>query len=259
MAFLNNDQTDPEIMNFGTPATQGGGGGTISRGAGGGSMSFGGGGADKGQTASGSFTNLQGYLKANEGAGSGMVDAATRGAQDAYSNVTSGVNKELQSMSTPVASFVAPTGYSPNNFVQKDGYDPLKISSVSPMNFSTNYSGDISKVSDALAGANVGGAAWGKSLSNNMPTATGGGHALNAFLMGNDPSAKSRTSELKDQWGGLAGWLSGKQSQEDSAASAKNAGIDSYNKAVDAWRNAPQTTTATTTPPTTLRTHRLMY
>ena len=47
MAFLNNDQQDPEIMNFGTPATQGGGGGTISRGAGGGSMSFGGGGADR--------------------------------------------------------------------------------------------------------------------------------------------------------------------------------------------------------------------
>lgn len=200
MAFLNNDQQDPEIMNFGTPATQGGGGGTISRGAGGGSMSFGGG-QQKGPTASGSFSNLQGYLKANEGAAQSMFNTANSPTVEKYNQIESAINNP-------------------------DWGNP----------FGSMNSGSFARTADAITGAadkassDLASGKYFSGLAQQIGTKTGGGAALNSAIMGTAPGAAKNAVDNIHKWSGIKGMM-------QDADTAKGLGV-SYKTYMD-WRDKP--------------------
>ncbi len=191
----------------------------------GGGGTFGGGGSTSQRpTQSGAFTNLQGYVNANQGQGANMVNQATQDTQNQYQGAVnaadSGYNNQISSMAPPRARSTFGAGEGGwNDYSTYMG----QLSMPTSTDFTSSLSPSVSGVQAQGQAAQAGGDRWTQGLASGIGAQTGGNRNLNQAIMAIDPSARARSGELANQWSGIGGYISGKQNAAN-VATMGNAG-----------------------------------
>lgn len=190
MAYL--PENDPNAMT----------GGPVNRGGGGTFGSGGGGGSSQKPTQSGMFTNLQGYLNANQGQGGAMVDAYAKPTQADYNKAynTTDESKVWSNMVGGLGNATDRMGQWTPTVDALNEYEKIYNSKNSLVGGINTAAENIMKPFGSSG-----------SISESPMTAskTGGGSLLNKAVVSLDPQAKSQAKAYADKWKGVGGYLSG--------------------------------------------------
>ncbi len=166
---------------------------------------------------SGQFTNIQSYLKANEGNMpeqtnklTGYVDQSANAAQESANNYSNNVNKVdkvdekgLQDTYYNDPGAASKESYNklkanysgPNDASSVQGYDDVRSKSTKAVNDVNALNGDVGQLNQTVFG--------------NNKNYTGGANTLNSMLTQQDPNAQKQIQNTSTKWQGISDLLNG--------------------------------------------------